>query len=77
MVFSFYSNFNRNFYKQTVDNLVSHRLPMPNKKDARLIWINISSHLSSAASKVTSGNSLVMWFCLFFVALDVCGLFCV
>ena len=40
----FYSNFKRNYCKQTVENLIRRRilhcLPMSNKKDARLIWVN-------------------------------------
>ena len=37
--FSFYSNFKGNFCKQTVENLVLHRLPMSHKKDAMFIWV--------------------------------------
>ena len=43
-IFHFYSNFKRNFCKQTVKNLIRRRhlvlhcLPVSHKKDARLIW---------------------------------------
>ena len=51
-IFYFYSNFKRNFCKQTVENLIRcrvlrhliwflHCLPMSHKKDARLIWVNL------------------------------------
>ena len=41
----FYSNYKRNFCKQTVESLaasdlVLHCLPVSHKKDASLIWVN-------------------------------------
>ena len=47
-IFHFYSIFDRNFCKQTVENLIRrrrmsepglHYLPMSHKKDARLMWV--------------------------------------
>ena len=48
-IFHFYSNFERDFCKQTMENLIRHckmsdlvlhSLLMSHKKDARLIWVN-------------------------------------
>ena len=50
-IFRFYSNFKRNFCKQTVENLivafdlVLHCLPMSHKEDARLVWVNVRNCL--------------------------------
>ena len=38
-IFHFYSNFKRNFCKQTVENLIFHCLPMAHKKHPRLLWV--------------------------------------
>ena len=38
-IFHLYSNFKRNFCKQTVENLVLHCLPMSHRKDAKRIWV--------------------------------------
>ena len=44
-IFHFYSNFDRTFCKETVENLIAasdpvlHCLPMSHKKDTRLIWV--------------------------------------
>ena len=42
-IFPFYSNFKRNFCKQTVENLIRRRILFAlfaDKKDSRLIWVN-------------------------------------
>ena len=40
-IFHLYSNFERNFSKQTAaSDLVLHCLPISQKKDAWLIWVN-------------------------------------
>ena len=59
--FQFYSNFKRNFCKQTVENLRRHRVlrrlvwfalfadvPQKRQKDARLIWVNGTNLLRNA-----------------------------
>ena len=59
--FSFYSNFRRNFCKQTLENLIRRQMvlhcsPMSHKKDTSLIWVNVdqafceSSYLKYLAS---------------------------
>ena len=55
-IFHLNSNFNRTFYKQTVEknnqsshsvasDLGLHCMPMSHRKDARLIWVNWKSEL--------------------------------
>ena len=39
VIFHFYQNVERRFCKQTVENLVLHRLPMSHKKDGMVIWV--------------------------------------
>ena len=56
--FIFYSNFKRNFCKQTVENLIRrlnfaasnlvlHCMPMSHKKDGRFIWVKKSFKINS------------------------------
>ena len=53
-IFHLYSNFDRTFWKQTVETLIGcrrmsdlglHCLPFSHKKDARLIWVNMDFFL--------------------------------